>query len=125
MSVYFIEYPQICISTLGMVAYLHTYASLIGYPDCPVAVIERATRPDQRVVRGSISTICPLVRAAHLQSPATIVIGDVVNALEDSSADCNVESMLGHLVDDVVSKSAPNMDVESGIMLSENGTLVS
>jgi len=43
----------------------------------PVAVIERATRPDMRVATGTLEDIEK--RAATLRSPATIVVGKVVD----------------------------------------------
>ena len=53
-----------------------------GYPeDCPVAVVEKATFPDQRVIRATLSTIADLSATEKIQSPSTIVIGNSVNAL--------------------------------------------
>ncbi len=45
--------------------------------DTPAAVIERGTTSDQRVVSGTLGTIA--ARAAHLASPAVIVVGAVVD----------------------------------------------
>ena len=44
----------------------------------PVAVIERATLPDERVVDGELGTIASFARAAEVRSPAIIVIGEAV-----------------------------------------------
>jgi uroporphyrin-III C-methyltransferase len=41
----------------------------------PVACIERATLPGERVVRGTLATIAVLADAAHLDSPMVTVIG--------------------------------------------------
>ncbi|MDJ0840282.1 MAG: uroporphyrinogen-III C-methyltransferase [Acidobacteriota bacterium] len=46
-------------------------------PETPVAVIEKATRPDMRVVTGILADITEL--AHDIEPPATIVVGDVVN----------------------------------------------
>ncbi|WP_052914240.1 MULTISPECIES: uroporphyrinogen-III C-methyltransferase [Protofrankia] len=46
-------------------------------PDTPVAVIERATTPAQRVVRGTLDTIVVDAVARGVRSPAVVVIGDV------------------------------------------------
>lgn len=46
----------------------------------PVAVIERGTFDEQRVVTGTLRTI--LARAKDVQPPATIVVGDVVAVRE-------------------------------------------
>jgi len=51
----------------------------------PVAVIQHATLPEQKVVVGTASTIFQLVKQHQLCSPAVIVIGNVVtesNALD-------------------------------------------
>jgi len=46
-------------------------------PDMPVAVIENATRPEMRVLRGSVAALAALVAANRVKSPALIVIGEV------------------------------------------------
>lgn len=46
-------------------------------PDVPVAVIEKATRSDMRVLRSSLAGLSDLVESERVQSPALIVIGDV------------------------------------------------
>jgi len=46
-------------------------------PDVPVAVIENATRPDMRVLRGPLAGLAVLVSANRVKSPALIVIGEV------------------------------------------------
>jgi uroporphyrin-III C-methyltransferase/precorrin-2 dehydrogenase/sirohydrochlorin ferrochelatase len=45
----------------------------------PVAVIERAYSPDQRVTRGTLATISSNAKRAGVTNPAIIVVGDVVN----------------------------------------------
>ena len=44
----------------------------------PVAVVEKGTRADQRVVTGTIANIADKVAAAQVESPAMIIIGTVV-----------------------------------------------
>ncbi len=46
-------------------------------PDVPVAVIENASRPQMRVLRGSLAGLAALVETKRVKSPALIVIGDV------------------------------------------------
>lgn len=46
-------------------------------PDVPVAVIENASRPEMRVLRGPLAGLPSLVAAHGVKSPALIVIGDV------------------------------------------------
>ena len=46
-------------------------------PGTPAAVVERATRPDERTVDGTLETLPALVRVNEVKSPAVIVIGAV------------------------------------------------
>ncbi|WP_131787712.1 uroporphyrinogen-III C-methyltransferase [Protofrankia symbiont of Coriaria ruscifolia] len=46
-------------------------------PDTPVAVIERATTPAQRVVRGTLDAVAVDAVAQGVRSPAVVVVGDV------------------------------------------------
>jgi precorrin-4/cobalt-precorrin-4 C11-methyltransferase len=47
-----------------------------GYePETPVAVVYRASWPDERIVRGTLQSIAQQVRQANLQSQALIVAG--------------------------------------------------
>jgi len=50
--------------------------------ETPAAVIASATLPEQRVVVGTLATIETLARAARLESPATLVVGEVVRVPE-------------------------------------------
>ena len=45
--------------------------------DMPIAVIENASRPEMRVLRGSLGELGNLVTAERVKSPALIVIGTV------------------------------------------------
>ncbi|MFT6529234.1 MAG: uroporphyrin-III C-methyltransferase/precorrin-2 dehydrogenase/sirohydrochlorin ferrochelatase [Psychrosphaera sp.] len=45
----------------------------------PVAIIEKGTRPDQRVVIGTLATLDELVQSHKIGSPALIIVGEVVN----------------------------------------------
>ena len=48
-------------------------------PDTPAATIERATRPDQRTVVGTLSTLPGQAVEHQVKSPALIIIGSVVS----------------------------------------------
>ena len=48
-------------------------------PQTPVAVIENATRADQRVLRSLLADLGDLVARMAVQSPGLIVVGDVVS----------------------------------------------
>jgi len=45
--------------------------------DTPVAIIERGTTPEQRVLRGTLGQLTMLGRAHRVESPAILIIGDV------------------------------------------------
>lgn len=47
-------------------------------PRTPVAIVERATSPTQRVTTGDLATIAATAAAAGVSSPAVTVVGDVV-----------------------------------------------
>jgi uroporphyrin-III C-methyltransferase len=46
-------------------------------PEVPVAVIENATRPEMRLLRGPLAGLAALVAEKRVKSPALIVIGEV------------------------------------------------
>ncbi len=45
--------------------------------DTPVAVIERGTTPEQRVVRGTLGQLQMLKEAQQIESPAILIVGEV------------------------------------------------
>lgn len=47
-------------------------------PDTPVALIERATTTEQKVSRGTLSTMVDIVSRAQPAAPTLIIVGDVV-----------------------------------------------
>ncbi|QFZ18043.1 precorrin-4 C(11)-methyltransferase [Saccharothrix syringae] len=49
-------------------------------PDCPVAVVARASREDEEVIRGTLATIADRVLAAGVKRTAVIVVGRVLTA---------------------------------------------
>ncbi len=67
---------------------------LQGYPeDTPVVIIEKATWPDQRVVRGALKDIASLVKTAGIRKTALIYVGESMRA---SEASLGKESKLYH-----------------------------
>lgn len=54
-------------------------------PAMPVAVIENATRPGMRVLRGVLAGLSDLVSGAGVKSPALIIMGEVA-ARDDAAA---------------------------------------
>ncbi|RJF88255.1 precorrin-4 C(11)-methyltransferase [Oleomonas cavernae] len=49
-------------------------------PDCPVAVVYRASWPDERIVRGTLATIEAEVAANPMERTALILVGPVLTA---------------------------------------------
>jgi precorrin-4/cobalt-precorrin-4 C11-methyltransferase len=50
--------------------------------DCPVAVVARATRADELIVRGTLADIAAQVKSAGILRTAVIVVGQVLSAAE-------------------------------------------
>jgi precorrin-4/cobalt-precorrin-4 C11-methyltransferase len=51
-------------------------------PDCPVAIVFRATWPDERVLRGTLATIAAQVEAQPIERTALILIGPALGATD-------------------------------------------
>jgi uroporphyrin-III C-methyltransferase len=53
-----------------------------GFPGAtPVAIVEKATTPQQRIIYGTLATIGVIALEQKATAPATIVVGDVVHVL--------------------------------------------
>lgn len=81
-----VRWPHTIVVLMGMARLRELTASLIRAgmnPRQPVAVVEQAWTDHQRCVRGTITTIAQDVSRAGVRNPATIVIGQVVNAVTD------------------------------------------
>jgi precorrin-4/cobalt-precorrin-4 C11-methyltransferase len=50
--------------------------------DCPVAVVHKASCPDQQIVRGTLADIREKVRAAGIKSQSMILVGHVLTATD-------------------------------------------
>ena len=57
-------------------------AAVLG-SDWPAAIISQATTAYQMVVRAPIGSIAAAARAARLEPPSTLVVGNVVDVLSD------------------------------------------
>ena len=63
----------------------------------PVAVVQNATRPDQKVVIGDLTSIEEKVKQANIQSPAITIVGDVVKLYHELNQDpSQTQSDAGH-----------------------------
>ncbi len=73
-------------ATLAVHLSIHVLDRVVGEalphygPDCPAAVVYRASWPDERIVRGTLSTIAATVAAEPIERTALILIGPVLAA---------------------------------------------
>jgi precorrin-4/cobalt-precorrin-4 C11-methyltransferase len=51
-------------------------------PDCPVAVVARASLPDELILRGTLSDIATQVHTAGIKRTAVIVVGAALTAAQ-------------------------------------------
>jgi uroporphyrin-III C-methyltransferase/precorrin-2 dehydrogenase/sirohydrochlorin ferrochelatase len=54
--------------------------------DTPVAIIERGTTPEQRVIRGSLGQLTMLAEAHQIAAPAMLIIGEVAKFGQERSS---------------------------------------
>lgn len=72
---------QTVVVYMGLISLSQVMQALIANgakPETLVAVVDKGTRPGQRVVSGSIASISSDVEAAELDGPAIVIIGSVV-----------------------------------------------
>jgi precorrin-4/cobalt-precorrin-4 C11-methyltransferase len=48
--------------------------------DCPVAVVFRASWPDERIIRATLGTIVEEVKKTNIERTALIIVGEVLAA---------------------------------------------
>jgi uroporphyrin-III C-methyltransferase / precorrin-2 dehydrogenase / sirohydrochlorin ferrochelatase len=66
--------------------------------DLPTAVVERATLPEQRALRGTLGTIVAVAQSANVQPPALLIVGEVT-ALADMLMGSGLETLASVAVD--------------------------
>lgn len=105
--------------TIVLLMSLHRLQALIdslvakGYPlDLPVAVLERASCPDQRVIRTTIQHVCAAVEEEGSRPPGLLVVGNACRVLSEYSQRWVVEEGF-HGLDD--------LGVEGELQLSKLG----
>jgi precorrin-4/cobalt-precorrin-4 C11-methyltransferase len=73
-------------ATLAIHLSVHVLASVVERilphygPDCPIAIVQRASWPNQRIVRGTLGTILHEMGDKSIDSTATILVGPVLGA---------------------------------------------
>lgn len=55
--------------------------------DTPAAIIEKGTRPEQRTIRGTLTTLPDIVEQHNIKPPALIIIGKVVDQFNEKHLD--------------------------------------
>ncbi len=63
-------------------------------PDTPVAIIENATLPNERIVQGDLASLAGLVQSHGIEPPALLLIGRVVSEARAPHADTDVNAVL-------------------------------
>ncbi len=79
---------QTLVVYMGLVGLEALVAGLLEHgrdPATPIALIERGTLPEQRVITGSLADITERVRTAEVHAPTLLIVGEVVR-LRDTLA---------------------------------------
>ncbi|OIQ48449.1 MAG: uroporphyrinogen-III C-methyltransferase [Gammaproteobacteria bacterium MedPE] len=58
-------------------------------PDTPAAIIEKGTRPEQKTIRGTLTSLPELVKQHDIKPPSLIIIGQVVNQFDEQNLNNN------------------------------------
>lgn len=66
-------------------------------PDLPAAVIDNGTRPDQKVVTGTLATLAARAADAEVKGPAMIIVGTVVTLRDKIYAGRSGSDLANHL----------------------------
>lgn len=72
---------QTLVIYMGLISLPLICQGLIGNgmsADMPIALVEKGTLPEQRVVTGTLATIAELAQQADVKPPALIIVGEVV-----------------------------------------------
>lgn len=82
----FLSETETLVFYMGLVGLPIICRELIAHgrsPDTPVALIERATSPQQRLLSGTLNSIEGLVESAKPQAPTLIIVGNVVSLADE------------------------------------------
>lgn len=77
---------QTLVIYMGLMKAAHIQQQLINAgrsASTPVAIIENGSRPEQRIVTGTLAQLASLINQHQLGSPALLVIGEVVSLQQD------------------------------------------
>jgi precorrin-4/cobalt-precorrin-4 C11-methyltransferase len=83
--------------SVGMLETVVKELQLGGYPDStPIAIVERATWDNQKIVRGTLENICSMVRVEGIVKTAMICVGKVFGHEELQAASKLYDSSFSH-----------------------------
>jgi len=71
---------QTLVIYMGLMKSAYIQAQLLAAgraADTPIAILENGTRPEQRVITGTLAQLADLIEQQQVQSPALLVIGEV------------------------------------------------
>ncbi len=76
------EHGATLVIHLGAQAIAEIVSAVVPHygPDCPVAIVARASWPDEAVLRGTLDTIAASAQAAGIRRTATILVGPALAA---------------------------------------------
>ena len=78
---------QTLVIYMGLVGLPRILAKLTEHgcePGRPAALVEHATLPEQRVIRGTVGNLAELVEEAGVSGPSVVIIGEVVGLLQEN-----------------------------------------
>jgi uroporphyrinogen III methyltransferase/synthase len=75
------QFPGTLVFYMGMTTSRHWSAALLGggrSPDTPVAIVRRASWPDQQSIVCTLGTVADVIDEQKIRPPAVIIVGEVV-----------------------------------------------
>jgi uroporphyrin-III C-methyltransferase / precorrin-2 dehydrogenase / sirohydrochlorin ferrochelatase len=107
---------------MGVAQLAHIVAQLRAAgasPTHPVAVIERATLPEQRIVRGTLGSVLALATEQQIQAPALLITGEVAAFEAEGRADLMTDLNVAGLAATALSaRAAPAVRAASAGVLA-------
>mmetsp|Transcript_23740 Transcript_23740/g.31031 ORF Transcript_23740/g.31031 Transcript_23740/m.31031 type:complete len:361 (-) Transcript_23740:65-1147(-) len=107
------ERTAVFLMAVGRLATLCEDLKANGYPgDCPVAIIENASTPQQRLVLGKINSIAEIAQKHKVKPPSTIVFGNVVTVLhgeKEGLVECNLDGTSSYFQSDSLESQLNNL----------------
>jgi uroporphyrinogen III methyltransferase / synthase len=84
------QFPGTLVFYMGMTTARQWSEALISCgraPQTPVAIVRRASWPDQETIRCTLGTVADLIEQQNIRPPAVIIVGDVVASAAPKSCE--------------------------------------